>query len=644
MMRYLPTILLGVCALVLSALAIVNTDGKYYDAIWGTPAIEPGNQLFKVKELDQVRSITLENYEGEQTELKLAGNIWVGTTPWKDRADRLFIDALFQFTAGLQVQEVIPRKDLDLKNFGLRNGHTRVTMRDAKGKAVCDYRIGRPAGWQIPTEDGKSTLPTSFIRLADQDLKHNIYLCSSAPVNIHSLFNDNFARFRDHHPFYFSPQYLDKARIQNNEGEVVISRESLRSLWMITKPLNLNVDPKSLSELLTNLARLNAFKVEDRANVTLPTAANNVSGAMEIALHNAGAEEDFTLQVYPPSKEGDSVVLATVSNRPDTVFHLPLTSTDANSISMSQFQTGVNDLRSKTMTQINAPQLKNIIIKPTDRPLTFLSRTKKTTWRVQRNKGYEVANEIAVIDLLTAVTRDKVQKFVTDAATDLAPYGLDRPEIRLAFNFFNHQKGLVISIGRDPKGEKVYAHIMGKSNIWEISQETLAKISIHPWQWRTSHVWHIPKVDIKHIDIQRKGKPAIGLEYAFFTEKWTATRSSEDQTTNVTAGLNPHRATTLLTHLESLHTTKWLGPAHNQAQQALKTPDTIISIQIQQVNDDGSDGEPITKTLKIAHTPGNFIFFGKVETLPADSASDGEDSYFLIDPETIQRLYVNLFK
>ena len=642
-MRYLPTILLALLATVLGGLAIVHTGGKYHAAIFGVPATATGNLLFDVEDLNRVRRITLTNTDGIKATFRSEGNIWVAESPWKDRADPLYIRALFQFTAGLKVQEVIPKDDVDIKEFGLRKGHTRITMFDAKGEEVCDYKLGRTAAWHVPTEDGKETQNTHYIRLADKETKHNIYLCSADNLHIQSLFLDNFSRFRDHHPFYFSHKYLDKTRIQNAEGEVVISRNNLNSPWRITKPLNLRVDPKSLSDLFTNLVKLKAIKVEDRANVTLPTAENNEAHSREIAIHSAGLDEDFILRVYPPAKDGDTVALATVSNRPDAVFYLPINSSVPNTVSLSQFQTGVNDLRSKTMTHLNGPQLKSIIIRPTGRPDTLLSRTQKTTWRVLRKKGYEAANDMAVINLMTAVTRDKVQKFVTDAASDLTPYGLNTPFLQIGFVSFQNE-GMRLAFGRDPKGENIYAHLVGKPNIWQITHDTMAKIAIHPWQWRTSHVWHIPKVDIEHIEIEHKGKPSIRLEYAFFSDQWTATRGKGDEATNATADLNPNRANTLLGNLESLTTNQWLGPVHPQAAKALRSPDTIIRIRIKQIDDEGNDADPITKTLRIAHTSGKLIYFAKVDTEPKGPDSEREHSYFLLDPETITKLYVHLFE
>lgn len=643
-MRHTPTILLALLATILGGLVLVHTDGKYSASLFGVPAIEPENPLFEVAKLDQVRRIALSNSEGVQATFRISDNHWVAETPWKDRADPLFIRSLFQFTAGLKVQEVLPRKDLDLEKFGIKKGSIRITMLDAQGKKICDYRLGRQAAWHVPTDDGQKTLTTNYIRVMDKELRHNIYLCSTEVGQINALFNNNFSRFRDHHPFYFSHKYLDKARIQNTEGEVVISRNSLRAPWSITKPLDLQVDPKALSEFFTNLVRLTAIKVEDRANVTLPTAEDNAAHSRQIAIHSRGMDKDFTLSIYPPANEDDTVALATMSNRPDTIFYLPITSNIPDTISLSQFQTGVNDLRSKTMTNINGPQLESIIIRPLGRPPTLITRTKQTTWRVLRSKGYEVANENSIIDLLTAVTRDKIEKFVTDAATDLTPYGLNNPKLLLGFNFFNKKSPIRLAIGRGPDGEKIFAHLIGTPNIWEISQETYGKIAIHPWQWRTSHVWHIPKIDIDHIEIIKKGQDPIGLQYAHFSKKWTATRGQGDQMTDATADMNPNRANILLSNLESLTTNQWIGPTHPLATKALQSPDTIIRIRVKQIDDQGNQTTPITKTLKIAHTRGKLIYFAKIDTTPAGPDSEGEASYFLLDPETVTKLYVNLFK
>ncbi|MCP5536438.1 MAG: DUF4340 domain-containing protein [Akkermansiaceae bacterium] len=641
-MRYSFTIFLAALALILSGLSMVFMGSEYRNAIFGIPPLAPGEKLFQVEELDKATQITLTNSDGDESTFKVDGHYWKAVRPWEDRADPIFIKFLIQFTARLEVKEVIPREDLELKDFGLRDGHVRVTMRDNKGKVICDYLIGRPTAWSIPSEDGKTSQPTLFIRLADKKRNDNIYVCGEDSANsVHTLFLNKFARFRDHHPFHFSPKYLDKIRVQNDDGEVVVSRKDLASAWKITKPLELRIDPTALTTLFKDLAKLTALKVEDRASVTLPTGENNTTQAREIAIHFAGEQDETVLRIYPPAKEGDTYALATVSDRPDAVFQLPLTAATVipGATSLSQLQTGVNDLRSKTMTHLNGPQLKTIILRPGGRMPIMLQRTKQTTWRVLRMKGWEEANQDAVIDLMTAVTRDKVQKFVTDAATDLKPYGLDTPFLQIGFTSFNNAR-MFISFGRDKATDNIYAHIIGRPNIWQISNETLMKIALNSWQWRTAHVWHVPRMDVEKISIRRKGAPVVELGYDHFAAKWTALRDQVEST----AELNPNRANKLLGHLGSIKTKKWIGPMHPQAMKALEQPDTIISVTIRRVNDQGQDLLPIIKTLRITHTPGGLIHFAKIDTLPSGADNDDDTSYFLLDPQTVKNLQVDLFE
>lgn len=641
-MRISFTFLLAVIALGLSAAAVVFTGEEYHETIFGKKSSQPGEKLFDTKALDKVREITLSNSDGDLAHFIVENNQWVATQPWKDRVDPLYVRALMQFTALLQVEDVIPRRDLQLGECGLRDGHIRVTMRDTNGIAIADYQIGRQAAWHIKNEDTQDLVPTIFIRLPDKELKKNIYVCSEESADaIHRLFNDQFKRFRDHHPFYFSPKYLDEIDIQNTQGDVIISRKNTNSAWAISKPLELRVDPASLSALFADLAKLTAIRVDDRANVTLPTGEDSTAQARELSLRFADTGKESILRVYPPAEESDSTVLATVSDRPDAVFELPLTAAAAlpDTSSLSQLQSGVNDLRSKTMTYLNGPQIKTIIIKPSHLMPIMLERTPKTTWRILRRSGREEANQNSIIDLMTAVTRDKIQKFVTDAATDLTPYGLDQPFLQIAFISFNNE-GMRIAFGRDPEQQNIYAHIVGKPNIWQISPETLAKISLHPWQWRTAHVWHVPKVDITTISIKKKGETKTMLGYNHFTGAWDAKRGES----NATAALNPNRADKLLESITSLKADRWLGPMHSQAGAALEDPDIIISVSLSRHDDEGNDLPPVIKTLRISRTPSGYINFGKIDSIPIGLDHEDETSYFLISSETIQKLSVNLFK
>jgi hypothetical protein len=637
------TILLAIITILLCALAVVFTDEDYRQILFGKPSAQAGEKLFNTATLDDVRKITLGNSDGDDAHFYVDDNRWMATRPWQDRADPLFMKALMHFTALLQVEEVIASDEITLSECGLEDGHIRVLMQNESGKNVCQYLIGRQAAWHLPSDgEDKKKSPSIFIQIPSSEQKNNIYVCSQESANaIHQLFKNKFERFRDHHPFYFSPKYLDNVRVQSAQGEVVLSRENLQSAWAITKPLELRADPTSINSLFTDLAKLTALRVDDRENVTLPAGQDTTAQTQELSIRFADRGDEITLRIYPPAEDNNNTVLATVSNRPNAVFELPLTLEAAlpNTTSLSQLQSGVNDLRAKTMTHLNGPQLKTIIIRPEAKSPIMLQRTPKTTWRVLRRTGWKEANQDSIINLMTAVTRDKVQKFVTDAATDLSIYGLDQPFLQIAFISFKNES-MRLAFGRDAKDENLYANIVGKPNIWQISSETLAKIAQNSWQWRTSHIWHIPKIDVTNISIQKKDQPSSELDYNHFTGTWTAIQNGKI----ASASLNPNRADKFLTYLDSLTTLRWLGPLHSQAMLSLANPDITIKVTMRRFDNEGNDLPPMIKTLKISQTPGGYINFGKVDSSSINPEQEDEISYFLLSSENIKKLSINLFE
>ena len=234
-MRISFTILLAAITISLCALAVLFTGEEYRHLLFGKPHAQAGEKLFDIKDLDAVRQITLTNSDGDAAHFQIDDNRWVATKPWQDRADPLYMKALMHFTALLKVEEVIPSDEIALSECGLEEGHIRVFMQAGDGSKVCEYMIGRQTAWHIPGDDEqKKVSPSIFIQLIESEQTNNVYVCSQDSADaIHHLFKNQFERFRDHHPFYFSPNYLDKLRIQSAQGEVILSRETLKSAWAI---------------------------------------------------------------------------------------------------------------------------------------------------------------------------------------------------------------------------------------------------------------------------------------------------------------------------------------------------------------------------------------------------------------------------
>ena len=90
-------------------------------------------------------------------------------------------------------------------------------------------------------------------------------------------------------------------------------------------------------------------------------------------------------------------------------------------------------------------------------------------------------------------------------------------------------------------------------------------------------------------------------------------------------------------YLDSLKTTRWLGPLHPQAMIALENPEITISVSMRRFDDQGNDLPPMRKTLRVSQTPGGYIIFAKIDSLPISPEDEDGTSYFLLSPGNDQK-------
>ncbi|MBK1791082.1 DUF4340 domain-containing protein [Persicirhabdus sediminis] len=657
-MRYIPTILLTIVTITLVTLAVVQTDERFSNRIFGIPPKAEGEILFDIPVRQLAQTIEVRLPDGTTGVFERTERGFIAKTPWNDRVSTKFIDGLFAFTQGATIVDTFERDEEKLPSYGLGEKATFVLFKDADGNDMMSYNLGRKTAWHIYDEENEKNIPTIFLRPTDDRLKNNVYLVTDPVENVGLLFRDQLKGFRDHRPFFFHPGYLDSLRISQNGRDILLTKEQVdgKDIWQISKPLNLRIDDKALTKLFSNLGRLTAFDVRNQDAVTLPED-NARSNVLEIAYQfspiNGETIPETVMRAYLPKETNAQTALATVSDR-NAVFTLPLTSTiDPDVVTLSQLQVNVNDLRAKNMCDLKARDLQTIAIQPVDQPAVLLTLDRKSPkqpqWRLlDFQNQLQPINLKTLEELIAAVVVDPVEKFATDAATDLTRYGLDNPFLRLSF--INRDQSVVgIEFGRIIEGESpetrrqfYFGRIANTPNIWQVSHESMSKIAPYPWNWRPLDVWFIPQIDVKGIYIERDDKPTVALSYDYFREAWGA----EIGETDASAELNHNRANRLLSNLSELKTPRWLGPFHRGAREALMTPFLRVQIVIENEDDDGNPLTPITQILSVARasdSPANRVYYGKI-TSDADGTLVDDPDYFLIPHKNIQQLTTELFE
>ena len=600
-MRSIPfTLLLLLVTAGLALTAALRLSEGSLNRLFGPPATAIGANLYRF-ETNDIHRIRLSG-NGVHAECVFEKGTWRMNKPWQDRMDPRAADLILQFTLGTRVADIIPEGKINSDKAGLSDGTIGISIEKRNGEVLARYLLGRRTQWIHRDEETGEEAPTVFVQPHDDGRKGFTYACTG---DIHPLFKDGLRHLRDHHPFLFNPFILQSIRIQGGEGEILLSRNDDKSPWRITKPLELRTDPAAVKKLIEDLFKLRALKVTERAEVTLP--ADEVNGRQRIAIKHFGEAEEVILEILPPATPEADTVFATVSNRPDTVFELPLkpiapaltdeaapdtpaAPVDEGMVSLAGLPDTINELRNPMLTNIDVESLQGILISPSTSPEILVARDKGQSWQYRNGILMEPLNELALFRLLKALTQTKVAGFPSDAAVNLAPYGLDRPSLKLTFVSFGTDRiELIFGQARDGTW---HAMRVGTPNVMKLDDEFIREISTHLWQWRHPSIWSIPAVDLAGFIRIMEGRPPLEIGYSYVADSWSARENGIDRSSE----LATDRANRLVTLLVDLEGETWLAPASDR--------------------------------------PDNLIFYGRV---------DQDPHAFVLGSETVRRLAVDLF-
>jgi hypothetical protein len=379
-----------------------------------------------------------------------------------------------------------------------------------------------------------------------------------------------------------------------------------------------------MKSLLEGLYELQAVKLSDRASVTLPANAATAK-SRQIAISSFGSDTETVLDIFPPETPDSRDVRATVSDRPGTLFDLPLKPTP-NHVSLADLPLAINDLRDASLLNLNMASLRGILIQPATGNQILITSTPPQPWMATIDGESQEANQERLLELLTVVSEGRAVEFMTDAATDFMPWGLDKPILKMRFLGEDNQ-GIELAFGTDGKGA-YFVNRTGTPTVVRIDPSLVSSIPMKAFEWRHSRLWSIDRVNLVALGRKSGSEPPLTLLYDFGSEQWTASRDGKD----LTASLDPGRANYLLGILEGLKVTRWLSPEDESAIKALRTPSLVFKV-IENTTDDMGDAiGRVTRDVFLAPaTAGDnpLFYYGRLGSDPQP---------FLLDRETYGRL------
>jgi hypothetical protein len=608
-------ILVVVAALICGVIGWQLREGNL-NVLFGVPPIPPGQRLYTNFQPGEVGRITVSAHSLKADFIKTADG-WKSATPPQDRMDPRFAVWIIDFTLGLNVQDFAPTDEMNMEEAGLRQDAVQITLETAAGTQLARYRMGDRTPLLSEIKDSTKPVATFFIQVRERGRKDFVYACTG---DISELFRDGMKYFRDHRPFYFNPQLLQKIRLRGAEGELTLGHEEPKSPWRIIKPIELHTDPAAVKTLLEGLFELRSLRVADRSSVTLPESS---SKTLQIGLTQFGGETETLLEVFPPETPNSREALATVSNRPDTVFYLPIRP-EPSFRPLADLPVTVNELRDPTLTNLNIASLRAISISPATGKKILITREPPKPWQVEIDGKVREANEQRLFALLKALTTGRAIGFESDAATDFTPWGLNKPFLKIELLGENNE-GLQLNFGMDGRGG-VFVNRQGTPTVMRVDPALLAAVSIQPYEWRHARLWSVSTVDLVAIERIVRADPALVLGYSFNDEKWDA----ELEGVNISDRLDPAKANRMLDALVGLNVTRWLAPDDADAAAALVAPLLTLTVVEKTVNDVGDTTGIEGREINFAPVPGDpKMFYGRLHDEP---------NPFLLDRDTFLKI------
>ena len=659
-MRIVSTALLVLCAILTVTAAVFLTVDGNLARITGWYSFKPGMPLFtseNTQRLDSVSWMRIKDLHDTIECRKEADGTWWITHPFRDRLNPGVAATILTFTEKARVVDTLPYNKVTrsrMREYGVHSKPHTITLKapETPGNndltTIARYTLGSASPWLADAGDGKSVIPTTYLRTDFYGKDKRIHVVSG---NILSLFREGLLSLRDPRPLLFSTEDLREMRIKNHltEGstEVVLRRASAETPWNITAPCITAADQDKVNNMAASLVSMTAVKVEDAGQVT---PQGELRHTIEFITQGG---EPVVMKLYSSfasPADGQPLCHATVNNRP-VVFTLQAEprvsrkgsySRIVNSIcnlpvlparSMAQIKSGsgtvytselplsLAELRSLKFSDIIDRDVERVVLRVHDSneslkmlliPGDVENEVSDVWMYALGNRPYAKAEEAVVRRFLNGLSNIPVRGVEADLAPGenhkefTARYGLDKPFYSLYIRpkscqyramLFGIDLPLVkdrdarifyISRYKDPAtGKSKWVGMeRGGSTIYWLSTRLTRTFSLDANSWRARNLVNFPISALRNLTLGFAQAP-LSLTYDYIGESWEGKLGEED----VTPRINPHRAQYYVRQLQKLKVSEWLDKDDEYALRSLRNP--VFSVKIDLELTDYSDAEAV---------------------------------------------------
>jgi Domain of unknown function (DUF4340) len=501
-------------------------------------------------ERDKIDGIVIQNAD-ERIELKRTDKKWRLESPVKDLADSSAVDNLLFDLEDWKKDATIAAKEVEsdknrMAEYGLAKAKLRLKLQGPN--APPEILFGSNAALE-----GKI-----YVRLENSK---DVFLASQS---IKNQISKKTEEFRDRKLTDVVATQVIRLSIKTAGGEMELQKQS--DHWEIVKPLRARADDQKVNDLIAQItnSRIAQFVADDAGDLH-PYGLTEPRGTVTLFTSDdksAGNGAGQILQIGGvPEKEKDQVYVRFTPRK--FVYTLP------KKIE-SLLNTKPNDLRDRHLVRFDRNQLDRVTIDAPGKNKTVLAR-KDQNWTIV-NRNNRPANATEARRLLDLLADEQVTNFVADVASDLAKYGLDKPQLTITLSSFASENTAETAAGEKAlatiafgkiDGDNVFARVGEEPFVVAVRRSLLENIFPDPLSWQDLTIFSFKPEQIHRLSISRD-------------REQTLIRGSNNQWQWVTGNgpINTVNVQSLLNILASLHATRWVA---NAPANAFEKPQIVVT-------------------------------------------------------------------
>ncbi len=521
----------------------------------------------------------------DRIELRRQNNKWRLESPIKDQADNAAVAALLSDLEAWQKDDTIMAKEIEkeknrLDEYDLSKPKLRLKLLGAN--APPEILFGKDAALEgkmyVRFENSKDIFITT------QTVKNEL---AKKPED-----------FRDRKLTELTTSQVVRALLKTVSGEMELQKKG--DHWEIVKPLRACGDDQKVGDLLAQVttARIEQFVVDDRGDLH-PYGLAEPRGS--ITLFAQDDKQGQMLQIGTVPEKNKEQVYVRFAAR-NAVYTLPKKIEEI-------LNTKPADLRDRHLVRFETNILDRITIDAPGKGKTVLAR-KNEAWTIA-NRNNEPANSGEVNRLIDTLKNEQVTKFVTDVASELDKYALDRPQLQVTLSSFASENTAETKAGEQPfatiafgkiEGNNVYARLGDEPFVVAVKRTLLDNIFVDPLQWQELAIFRFKPEEVHRLSVVTDREQSL-------------IRGAKNQWTWVSGSgpINQTNVQSLLNTLTNLHAVRWAGatlPVHQ-----LEKPQLTITFTT------SSDDKTLHKLLVGGPTDDGMLF----------ARVDGREGTFVIN-------------